>query len=61
MADFLFRSRRANVGHGVRFLRPVCFTGTEGPQQHLNLTRAPCASNQFDRWMTVHASPKPNG
>jgi len=35
MADFLFRSRTANVDHEARFLRPACFTGTEGPWQHV--------------------------
>jgi len=38
MADFRFRSRRANVGHGV-----------EGPRQHLNHNQAPRASNPLDR------------
>jgi len=38
MAGFFFRSRRANVGHGARILRPWCLTGTEGPWQHVNPT-----------------------
>jgi len=38
MAGFFFRSRRANVGHGARILRPVCLTGTDGPWQPMTLT-----------------------
>src|SRR5258708_36121255 len=34
---------------GARFLRPACFTGMEGPWQHLTLNQAPRANNQLDR------------
>ena len=36
-ADFFRRSRCANVSHGARLLRSVCFTGMEGPGQHVEL------------------------
>jgi hypothetical protein len=47
MADFLFRSRRANIVHGARSLRPACFTGTEGPRQRFNLSSALEISKSF--------------